>query len=738
MADEDDAVTLLQAEVRDRLTDLDALLTQAGELDLHAVRSGRGVEAAMSAVHDDVEAIERMELRIPIVAPMSAGKSTIINAMTGLTLLPARVTGMTTLPTRIVLDDVAEPVLRLAASDAALFDTLTGELATRLGDAERDDVLDLFPHMGPLLDLIVSGPRVPFPLECTGEREIQRTLMRLNELVRVGSVVLPDVDVVSALSDVPSLHTPSEFAPAGAGPGAGTLVLVDTPGPDDAQMSVPLTEIVADQLAKAHVVVIVLDYTRLNVMADEAIRELVRPVLARIGTEKLFAVVNKVDERLTEEDPGPEEVVRLVGRLLGFSGDQARERVIETRARFGLAAARVLARVTDAGDGLDPATDPAVEAMLRLRSRYGWERDRETATVASLHATAQEMWRYSGLPVFRDRVLHTLRRTAVPILVDAVLGRTIGMLDEIEAAASNRIAAMHADQAEITRRMDDLAGELAELDRLTSRLPGKNEVRKRAQDSVAEVIDGARRRGEVVIDSVRGAKRFDTAKEAKKYIKKRRNKASEELDYILYDARNEVARRLGLLRGELLAQAEKSVAPIMRRAGVAAGLPAPEAVSLTPSSAKAVKGGGADPDRKTKTYVAGHERVDETLGEMFVRWWQGEAAPTTPVYGQTVSYKAGLGDTRHTLAASFGARVDDLSAQVREHVAPQLAAHVSRYHDDAVRLVKAYRDDLAAARDDLRTDDRRRRVRLEELAELVEATRSASAELRELQERAAS
>ncbi|MCI5151443.1 MAG: dynamin family protein, partial [Candidatus Electrothrix sp. MAN1_4] len=43
--------------------------------------------------------LERLELRMTIVAPMKAGKSTIINALIGQELLPSHSAAMTTLPT---------------------------------------------------------------------------------------------------------------------------------------------------------------------------------------------------------------------------------------------------------------------------------------------------------------------------------------------------------------------------------------------------------------------------------------------------------------------------------------------------------------------------------------------------------------------------------------------------------------------------------------------------------------
>ena len=68
---------------------------------------------------------------MPIVAPMKAGKSTLINAIIGYPLLPARANPMTTLPTKIKLVDgldVDQPELALADSTIALFNHVGDEV----------------------------------------------------------------------------------------------------------------------------------------------------------------------------------------------------------------------------------------------------------------------------------------------------------------------------------------------------------------------------------------------------------------------------------------------------------------------------------------------------------------------------------------------------------------------------------------------------------------------------------
>jgi predicted GTPase len=72
-------------------------------------QSGNRLGAEIKAIEEDIrhvneklERVKRKELTMTIVAPTSAGKSTIINAIAGQDLLPSRNDAMTILPTEIV------------------------------------------------------------------------------------------------------------------------------------------------------------------------------------------------------------------------------------------------------------------------------------------------------------------------------------------------------------------------------------------------------------------------------------------------------------------------------------------------------------------------------------------------------------------------------------------------------------------------------------------------------------
>ena len=70
-----------------------------------------------------------------IVAPMKAGKSTIINAIIGQEILPSRNSAMTTLPTEIIFDaERTEPVLDLSAEVLSVFEKTLLALRHKIED----------------------------------------------------------------------------------------------------------------------------------------------------------------------------------------------------------------------------------------------------------------------------------------------------------------------------------------------------------------------------------------------------------------------------------------------------------------------------------------------------------------------------------------------------------------------------------------------------------------------------
>ncbi len=127
----------LQQEVIDLLDQINRLIddTQANLSNSDELKYDR-VQTQISAAGQNVA---NLELRMAIVAPMKAGKSTIINAIAGQELLPSCAAAMTTIPTEIVFKtQQKQALLHISADSLSLFQQL--ELSRNHLLVMRDDL----------------------------------------------------------------------------------------------------------------------------------------------------------------------------------------------------------------------------------------------------------------------------------------------------------------------------------------------------------------------------------------------------------------------------------------------------------------------------------------------------------------------------------------------------------------------------------------------------------------------
>lgn len=104
----------LQADILDLLQDISALMGKAQQ-DLNDENSQNKYTDSQKQIEQEIQKVDNLELRMAIVAPMKAGKSTIINAIVGQDLLPSCITAMTTIPTKISFDNtIDKPRLTLS------------------------------------------------------------------------------------------------------------------------------------------------------------------------------------------------------------------------------------------------------------------------------------------------------------------------------------------------------------------------------------------------------------------------------------------------------------------------------------------------------------------------------------------------------------------------------------------------------------------------------------------------
>ena len=173
-----------------------------------------------------------------------------------------------------------------------------------LSEFQSDERVSSYKEIIELIQNIQQGYK--FKNQYKGEESIFSFLANLNDLVRLSRIITdtyPDLGFpFSAYKEINSLpRIDIEFTElAKQDEQLGNLVLLDTPGPNEANIP-ELRSIFEQQLKRSSAVMVVMDYTQLKSQADADIREELEK-LPKVEKDRLFALVNKFDQKNANGD----------------------------------------------------------------------------------------------------------------------------------------------------------------------------------------------------------------------------------------------------------------------------------------------------------------------------------------------------------------------------------------------------------------------------------------------------
>lgn len=247
--------------------------------------------------------LENFEVVLAVVGTMKAGKSTTINAIVGKEILPNRNRPMTSLPTLIAhKKNQKEPILTCDVKNINKY--IANLKKITLSEFQSDERVSSYKEIIELIQNIQQGYK--FKNQYKGEESIFSFLANLNDLVRLSRIITdtyPDLGFpFSAYKEINSLpRIDIEFTElAKQDEQLGNLVLLDTPGPNEANIP-ELRSIFEQQLKRSSAVMVVMDYTQLKSQADADIREELEK-LPKVEKDRLFALVNKFDQKNANGD----------------------------------------------------------------------------------------------------------------------------------------------------------------------------------------------------------------------------------------------------------------------------------------------------------------------------------------------------------------------------------------------------------------------------------------------------
>jgi hypothetical protein len=318
-------------------TGLSPLVTLAiGRLSAH-----RGNGGQLLAEELGLSSGASSEFRIPVVATMKAGKSTLLSALLGADVAPRRAHGMTAIATRYVLDSSLEmPVLQPTPDMVAL----CADIAERVLSAVRRHGFGEAMKQRQLQNFLDELQRTGCPSSAAhGLEQVRDRVEFLNHLARIALSILQPKTVAKFLACTPEVRVPSPALGCATGSPRnppGNVVLVDTPGCNEARLGPIFAETIKAHVANAHGCLVVVDYTQIGGIAEARLAELISTSVRQWVPGDLWVVVNRVDQRRSDRDLDRNSVRAGVCKRLGLRDPELN--LIETWGNLALATSRCL------------------------------------------------------------------------------------------------------------------------------------------------------------------------------------------------------------------------------------------------------------------------------------------------------------------------------------------------------------------------------------------------------------
>jgi hypothetical protein len=355
----------------------------------------------------------------------------------------------------------------------------------------EDDVrakMERYPHLSELIQEIKDG----FPIESktTGLKEIKETLTNLNDAVRVCTVLDPWSNPLNQEDfDIPCISTPFwKATDASQAKLLGNLVIVDTPGPNEAGENLRLSMVVEEQLRKSSMVLIVLDFTQLNNQAAEEIKRQVEPVVRLLGKENLYVLINKVDQR-TEQDPmTSEKVQQFVQADLGLGDSSDAERVFEVAARWAFCAANFLSEM-QRNPGITKKEMKTARALAEQVFGIEWEEDFEDCSLEKLQNKADKLWDKSGFKPFLENAISVLMESAAPRCIESALNLSQKRLEELRDDIQLRSSAIAKDEGKLRLEIGALEEDLKHLEFCREKLKKVDKIKNDLQKELSKLLE---------------------------------------------------------------------------------------------------------------------------------------------------------------------------------------------------------------------------------------------------------
>ncbi|CAM4983688.1 unnamed protein product [Rotaria socialis] len=354
---------------------------------------------------DEIKSVEKLELRMAIIGTMKAGKSTILNGIMGYDLLPSRNTAMTTLPTEILFSQHTEqPELILKSELISTIDEISRKLQLKSSDCNLSTRLRNEQDLMIVMQHISANKHITLEFVTCGQSKIVDSLKYIND------VVLP----LRHSTSIPQ----------------GEFIIVDTPGPNDSNLTAHLRQIVISELQKAALILVALEFIGSDSTAEVELMKDIKTIqeYREMGVPScLYALVNKIDQYIEGKHNPVKETEAAVAMkynipLANVHGVSAMNALISYTFRQEYEEIRKKSDVTH--ERLMRETN-SYRMFMQQALGQTWEQAAKYINANLLPNIAEELWKKSNYDSFLHNTLGIVSQHIIPICLTTALQKCI-------------------------------------------------------------------------------------------------------------------------------------------------------------------------------------------------------------------------------------------------------------------------------------------------------------------------
>ncbi|MGI0479484.1 dynamin family protein [Geminocystis sp. CENA526] len=780
----------LQQDVLNLLTNVSNLMGEVKET-LNNDESSNKYSQYQQEINEARNNVEKLELRMAVVAPMKAGKSTIINAIIGDDLLPSRNAAMTTIPTEIVLKkELTQPVLILSEPIREIFKDCYEGLKNEIQKLKAEDKLEektgQYPHLQELINEIhdLTEDELPDFLDSDnieGKENIGKNLTSLNDIVRLASILAPQFDPIEKLIEVPRIETGfcEVFDNDSQSQQLGNLVIVDTPGPNEAGENLRLSNVVEKQLEKCSGVFIVLDFTQLNNKAAEDVKRKIQPIIELRKQENLYVLVNKIDQR-SEGDMTKEDVIKFVSSDLGLSYTENTNRVFEIssrRAFYGKLFSRELAKnpnidIEQVKEILNKNPDLAKTIL-----NDSWQSIIDFIPLENIKKVGETTVANSFFNKFLKNAISALMQNAAPKTIKSSLNISYNYLISVRDEVTLRGSAIAQDEKTLRLEIKALEADLKRLDLCRTKLQEVDKIKENLEKQLNRILNNLKKDALVKIEifynkeednqvdeQEKGEKNifswlmkqikekidsekkqtileFETEEKAQQFIDNAITFGKQRTEYHLHKVRQDIQVIIEKKRNELAKSVEKEAKPIIEKAKQRLKKTFDVDLELSPptfSSNNDLNINQVKVKKDVRNIDQGYEEVRYTKKHWWHWLWIVPKEHTKKVKKPDKKvdyYTVSLEDIITEFNDSLDISINSINQSISQYLDEDFKQKIDYYFEKLDAYLTNYRDDIKQAQQDQKLSLEEQKKLTDSLQSIIPKVDEQVEELKKLKER---